>query len=51
MKRYKGVLLFSTHDHQLAETVANKIIDLSDDKIVIRESTYDDYLEYIKEKN
>lgn len=44
MKKFKGVLLFSTHDHQLAQTVANKIIDLSGDKVVIKEMTYDEYL-------
>ena len=49
-KRFKGVLLFSTHDHQLAETVANKIIDLRDDKVVVKEMTYDEYLEENKDK-
>ncbi len=49
-KRFKGVLLFSTHDHQLAETVANKIIDLRDDKVVVKEMTYDEYLEESKDK-
>ena len=45
MKKYKGVLLFSTQDHQLAQTVANKIIEFKNDKIVIKEMTYDEYLE------
>ena len=43
MKKYKGILIFSTHDHQLAQTTANKVIDLTDG-VVIKEGTYDDYL-------
>jgi ATPase subunit of ABC transporter with duplicated ATPase domains len=46
MKKYKGIMIFTSHDHQLMETVANKIIDLNDGKnIIIRECTYDEYLE------
>ncbi len=45
LKKFKGVLMLSTHDHQLAETVANKIIDLRGDGIVIKEMTYDEYIE------
>lgn len=48
LKRFKGVLLFSTHDHQLAETVANKVIDLREDKVIIKEMSYDEYLEQSK---
>ena len=45
MKKYKGIILFSSHDHQLTQTVANRIIDIKADKIVDREVTYDEYLE------
>ena len=48
MQKYKGIILFTSHDHQLTQTVANKIIDISDHDIVIRECTYDEYME---EKN
>ena len=48
LKRFKGVLLFSTHDHQLAETVANKIIDLRDEKAIVKEMTYDEYIKQNK---
>lgn len=47
MKKFPGVILFTSHDHELANTVANKIIDLRGDKITIREKTYDEYLEEI----
>ena len=45
MKKYKGIMLFTSHDHQLMQTVANKIIDISNNEVVIRECTYDEYLE------
>ena len=45
MQRYKGVMMFTSHDHQLTQTVANKIVDITGNNVVIRECTYDDYLE------
>ncbi len=47
MTKFKGNLIFTSHDHQLTQTVANKIIDLNDSKVVIRECSYDNYLEEI----
>ena len=44
MIKFKGIILFTSHDHQLMQTVANKIIDLQEDKTVIKEGTYNDYL-------
>lgn len=49
MTKFKGNLIFTSHDHQLTQTVANKIIDLSNNKVVIRECSYDDYLKEIGE--
>ena len=45
MMKYKGIMMFTSHDHQLTQTVANKIIDISDNNVVVRECTYDEYLE------
>ena len=45
LMKYKGILLFTSHDHQLTQTVANRIIDIKQDRIVDREVTYDEYLE------
>ena len=45
MTKYKGVILFTSHDHQLMQTVANKIIDLREDKTIAKQGTYDEYLE------
>ena len=47
MKKYKGIILFSSHDHQLTQTVANRIIDIKSDKLIDREVTYDEYLEIV----
>ena len=45
MSKYKGLILFTSHDHQLTQTVANRIIDIKKDKLVDRAVTYDEYLE------
>ena len=45
MKRFKGNMLFTSHDHELTQTVANRIIDLKENGTVIdREITYNEYL-------
>ena len=44
MTRYKGIILFTSHDHQLTQTVANRIIDIKKDKLIDREVSYDEYL-------
>ena len=42
---FKGVILFTSHDHQFIQTVANRIIELTDDGIIDKRMTYDEYLE------
>ena len=44
MKKFKGNMLFTSHDHQLTQTVANRIIDLKADQVIDREVTYNEYL-------
>ena len=44
MCKFKGNILFTSHDHQLTQTVANRIIDIKVDKVVDREITYNEYL-------
>ena len=44
MKKFPGIILFTSHDHQLTQTVANRIIDIKKDKIIDRECTYNEYL-------
>jgi len=45
MQKYKGIIMFTSHDHQLTQTVANKIIDITNNQVIVRECTYDEYLE------
>ncbi len=42
---FKGTVLFSTHDHEFAQTVANRIIELTPKGIIDRYMTFDDYLD------
>ena len=44
MSKFKGNILFTSHDHQLTQTVANRIIDIKADKVIDREVTYNEYL-------
>lgn len=46
MINFKGNMLFTSHDHELMQTVANRIIEIEDGKKVFdKEITYDDYLD------
>lgn len=42
---FKGIVLFASHDHQFVQTIANRIIELTEDGMIDRVSTYDEYLE------
>ncbi len=44
MSKFKGNILFTSHDHQLTQTVANRIIEIKNDKVIDREVTYNEYL-------
>ena len=45
IKRFKGNILFTSHDHELTQTVANRIIDIkADGNLIDREVTYNEYL-------
>ena len=45
MAKFKGDMIFSSHDHQLVQTVANRILDIKENgKIIDRECTYNEYL-------
>ena len=44
MKKFIGNIIFTSHDHQLTETVANRIFDIKKDGFVDRETTYNEYL-------
>ncbi len=42
---FKGSLIFTSHDHQFIETIANRIIELTPSGIVDKYMTYNEYLE------
>jgi ATPase subunit of ABC transporter with duplicated ATPase domains len=41
---FKGTVLFTSHDHQFMQTVANRIIELTPNGIIDRTTTYDEYI-------
>ncbi len=41
---FKGTILFSTHDHEFAQTVANRIIELTPKGVIDRYTTFEEYL-------
>jgi ATPase subunit of ABC transporter with duplicated ATPase domains len=45
LKDFTGVVLFTSHDHELMQTVANRIIELTPNGIIDKKMTYDEYLE------
>jgi len=45
---FKGNVIFTTHDHQLIQTVANRIIEFKDGGIIDRVMTYDEYVDAMK---
>lgn len=42
---FKGVVLFSSHDREFVQTIANRIIEFTPDGIIDKTCTYDEYLE------
>tara|TARA_B110001450_G_scaffold235534_1_gene240315 strand:- start:19 stop:1767 length:1749 start_codon:yes stop_codon:yes gene_type:complete len=41
---FKGTILFTTHDHEFAQTVANRVIELTPKGVIDRHTSFDDYL-------
>jgi ATPase subunit of ABC transporter with duplicated ATPase domains len=44
MKEFNGNLIFTTHDHQIMQTVANRIIEISPNGIIDRLMDFDEYI-------
>jgi ATPase subunit of ABC transporter with duplicated ATPase domains len=44
MKDFKGTILFTTRDHELAQTVADRILEITPKGLIDREMMFDDYL-------
>ena len=44
LKNFKGTVLFTTHDHEFAQTVGNRIIELTPNGAIDRYMTFDEYM-------
>ncbi|WP_299441775.1 ATP-binding cassette domain-containing protein [uncultured Aquimarina sp.] len=44
LKNFKGTILFTTHDHEFAQTVANRVIELTPGGVIDRYTTFDEYM-------
>ena len=45
LKNFKGSVLFTTHDHEFAQTVANRVVEITPKGVIDRYMTFDEYLE------
>lgn len=50
LTNFKGTVLFSTHDHEFAQTVANRIIEITPKGVIDKYATFDEYLSDAKVK-
>lgn len=46
LMNFKGVVLLSSHDHEILQTVANRIIEITPDGCIDRQGTYEEYLDF-----
>ena len=45
LTNFKGTVLFTTHDHEFAQTVANRVVELTPNGIIDRYTTFDEYMQ------
>ena len=45
LKNFKGSVLFTTHDHEFAQTVANRVLEITPNGFIDRYMTFDEYLD------
>ena len=51
LKKFKGSVLFTTHDHEFAQSIANRIVELTPSGIIDRYMSFDEYMEDEKIKD
>ncbi len=51
MKAFRGNILFASHDYEIVNTVANRIIEIGPDGMIDRQGSYDEFLEYKRSLN
>jgi ATPase subunit of ABC transporter with duplicated ATPase domains len=44
LKNFKGTVLFTTHDHEFAQTLANRVIELTPNGVIDRYMTFEEYM-------
>jgi len=50
LKKFKGTVLFTTHDHEFSQTVGNRVIELTPNGVIDRYTTFDEYMSDAKIK-
>ena len=45
LKNFKGTVLFTTHDHEFSQTLANRVIELTPKGVIDRYTTFDEYMQ------
>ena len=48
---FKGVVLFSSHDHEFVQTIANRIMEFESGKLIDKMGTYEDYIAFRRAQN
>src|SRR5699024_817979 len=49
--KFKGSILFTSHDHEFIHTIANRLIEITPNGIIDKEMSYDDYIRDTKLQN
>ena len=44
LKQFKGTVLLTTHDHEFAQTVGNRVVELTPKGVIDRYLTFDEYM-------
>ncbi|MBW7914559.1 MAG: ATP-binding cassette domain-containing protein, partial [Taibaiella sp.] len=50
LKDFKGTILFTTRDHELAQTVADRVLEITPNGLIDREMAFDDYRNDVRVK-
>ena len=45
LSKFKGTVLFTTHDHQFAQSIANRVVELTPNGVIDRFMKFDDYMQ------
>ena len=45
LEKFSGVMLFNSHDHEMIQTIANRIIEITPSGLMDRKTTLDEYLD------